>query len=178
MKRTTIRAIAVLAVSMAMGAIGCASQTIQNDDFYKDRPGFRVAKDAEIPDNTKNREVLDILARYQSAVTQKDFASLERLVSGDYYDNSGTTDTTEDDYSNEALGDTFEMMANYAEEIRYKIKVQDVEYENERALVQSEYEYAYKYQVGDKPTWDDGVDVNELDLIPDGEGGWKIASGL
>lgn len=178
MMRTTSRAIGISTMLLALFLVGCASQTIKNDELYKDRPGFRLAKDAEIRDNTKNRQVLDVVAQYQNAVTNKDFAALKRIVSEDYYSNSGTTDTTEDDYGREQLGDTYEMMANYAEEIRYKVKVQSISYENNRALVEYEYEYAYKYQVGDKPSWDAGADMNELELVADKDGGWKIASGL
>jgi hypothetical protein len=175
---TTSRAIGSGTMLLALFLVGCASQTIKNDELYQDRPGFRLSEEAEIRDNTKNRQVLDVVAQYQNAVTNKDFAALKRIVSEDYYSNSGTTDTTEDDYGNEQLGDTFEMMANYADEIRYKVKVQSISYKNDRAMVEYEYEYAYKFQVGDKPSWDAGVDMNELELVPEDDGDWKIASGL
>lgn len=156
---------------------GCASQVIKNNEIYEDQKGFRIAEDAEIPDNTKNRKVLDVVAAYQRAVATKDFGTLKRLVSEDYYENAGTTNTTEDDYGNKRLPEIFELMANHAEEINYTVVIKRIQYQRDRALVDYEYKYAYKYEVGEKPTWDAGVEVNRLELVP-ADGRWRITSGL
>lgn len=162
---------------LVLSAGGCASQTIKKQGLYEDQSGFRVAEDAEIPDNTKNREVLNVVAQYQRAMTNKDFGTLKRLVAEEYYENSGTTDTTEDDYGSEKLPKVYELMANHAEEIKYDITVKRVRFRRDRALVEYEYEYSYKFSVDDKPNWDAGVDVNQLELVSE-DGSWKIVSGL
>jgi len=171
------RAFGAAVVVCAAALAGCASQTLKGNEIYKDQPGFSIADEAEIPDNDKNRQILDVVIDYRNAVAKQNFGTLRTLVSEDYYANAGTTDTTQDDYGSGKLPEIFEMLANHADQIRYKVTVRGIEYERERAMVDLEYEYAYKYQVGDKPTWDAGVEVNRLELAPE-DGRWKIVSGL
>lgn len=167
----------VLGWAMLLLGVGCADHLIQGEELYDKDPGFRIGEEAQIEDNTQNRKVLDVLAQYRKAVVAKDFGTLKRLVSEDYYDNGGTTDTTEDDYGWEKLSEVFELMANHAEEIKYKVVVKDLKYENERAMVTYEYEYAYKYDLGPKPSWDAGVEVNQVEMIKHKDR-WRITSGL
>jgi len=156
---------------------GCASATINKQELYEDQQGFRVAEDAEIQDSKKNREVLNVVAQYQRAMTDKDFGTLKRLVADKYYENAGTTDTTEDDYGTEELPGVYELMANHAEAIKYDITVKRLRHQRDRALVEYEFEYSYKFEVDEKPNWDAGVDVNQLELVSE-NGRWKIVSGL
>lgn len=161
----------------ALSAAGCGDQFIRSDELYQDDPGFSIAEDAEIPDTTQSRQALDVLAQYRQAVVQKDFGALNRLVSSDYYDNAGTTDTTKDDYDAERLSEVFEMMAEHTESITYKVLVKDVEIQKDRAFVDYEYEYSYQYKFGDEVKWDAGVEVNRLELVEKGAS-YKIVSGL
>jgi len=167
----------VLVSASVLSSGACASQTIRDEELYDEQKGFRIADEAEISDNEKNRKVLNVVARYQRALTNKDFGTLRSLIAADYYDNSGTTDTTEDDYGADRLPEIYELMAQHAEEIKYDITIQRVHYERRRALVEYEYEYSYKFEVDDKPSWDAGFDVNQLELVS-ADGGWKIVSGL
>ncbi len=166
----------VVGWSLGIGA-GCAAATIQSDEIYADDPAFRIADDSEIEDTTRNREVLDVLAQYRKAVVRKDFGTLKRVISKNYYDNGGTTATTDDDYGYEELANVFERMAQHAEEIKYRVTVRDVTYERERARVTYEYKYAYKYVLGEKPTWDAGTEVNRTEMVRE-DGRWKIIGGL
>lgn len=171
-----IFAVLVLSV-VAAGTTGCGDQFIRADELYQNDPGFNISEDAEIPDTTRSRQALDVLAQYRQAVVQKDFGALNRLIAEDYYDNAGTTDTTQDDYDAERLSQVFEMMAQHTESITYKVLVKNVELEKDRAFVDYEYEYAYQYKFGDDVKWDAGVEVNRLELTERGDG-WKIVSGL
>lgn len=166
-----------LGVLLVFLTVGCASQTIKGDELYGDVDGFRIGQEADIPDETEYREALDVLVQYRKALVQKDVGALKRLISKDYYDNAGSTDTTDDDYGHEKLPDIFEMLANYADEIKYNVTVKRVQFKHKRAMIDYEYEYAYKYDVGEKATWDAGVEVNRLELVTE-DGRWKIASGL
>ncbi len=125
----------------------------------------------------ENRQVVDVLLQYRRAVIRKDVGALRRLVSEDYYDNGGTTDTTRDDFGVDELPEIFELIAQHAEQIKYDVVVKDVEIKDDVAYVDYEYEYAYQYKVGDQTSWDAGLEVNRLELAQrDGE--WKIISGL
>lgn len=170
-------ALVFLLVAVGFVSTACGDAYVQDDDLYADDPGFRIAEDAEIRDTTANREVLDILAQYRQAVVKKDFGALKRLVAAGYYDNAGTTDTTEDDYDAQELSTLYEMMARHAQSIKYNVLVKDLEVDQNRAWVDYEYEYAYEYDVGDDVAWDAGVDVNRLELESQ-DGRWRIVSGL
>src|SRR5690554_6495624 len=141
----------VMALVMMTGllaGVGCGTDYIRDDQLYKDDPDFQIDEDSEIEDTLKNREVLDVLATYRKAVVSKDFGTLKRLVSAQYYDNAGTTSTTEDDYNAEDLSKVFEMMAQGAREIRYGVRVREVGVQGDRASVDYKFEYAYKYGMG------------------------------
>ena len=166
-----------LLVAVGFVSAACGDPYVKDEDLYADDPGFRIAEDSEIMDTTAHREILDVLAQYRKAVVKKDFGALKRLVAVGYYDNAGTTDTTEDDYDADALSTLYEMMARHAESIKYNVLVKDLEVDSNRAWIDYEYEYAYEYEVGDEVAWDAGVDVNRLELEAV-DGRWRIVSGL
>ena len=174
MRRTSLIATGMVAL---MTLTACGSEFITDDTLYTEDVDFRIAEDSRILDTVESREILDVLAKYRVAIVKKDFGTLNRLVAQDYYDNAATTDTTRDDYGREGLGETFELMAQHAESIQYRVTIQSVEIDKGFAHIDYEYSYAYQYQVGDEVAWDSGVDVNrvELKLI---EGDWKIIAGL
>ena len=161
----------------AFSGVACGGEYIRSEELYAEDPGFEIDKEAEIPDTTANRQVLDVLAHYRQAVVKKDFGTLKRLISEYYYSNATTTDTTTDDYGAETLTEIFEMIAQRADEIRYDVLVKDVDVQKDRAFVDYQLTYAYKYEVGDKITWDADVDVNRLELIQE-NGKWRIVGGL
>lgn len=172
----TIVSITLLSL-VGLSAAGCGDQFIRADELYQDDPGFTISEEAEIPDTTQARQALDVLAQYRQAVVNKDFGALNRLVSEDYYDNAGTTDTTKDDYDAQRLSEVFEMMAEHTESITYKVMVEDVDIQKDRAFVDYEYEYSYQYEFGEDVKWDAGVEVNRLELVEKG-GSYQIVSGL
>ncbi len=169
--------VGILIGVVALMSVGCGGDYIRSENIYTDDPGFQIEEDAEIPDTTVNRQVLDVLAHYRRAIVNKDFGALKRLVSDDYYDNAGTTDTTQDDYSADKLPEIFELMAQHAEDIQYDVEVQNVDIRKDRAFVSYEFDYAYKYNIAGDSAWDAGVDVNRLELVQE-DGKWRIISGM
>lgn len=172
------RFLVVLLVGLTtLTSVACGGDYIRAEELYADNPGFNIAEEAEIKDTTTHRQVIDVLVHYRQALVSKDFGTLKRLISEDYYDNAGTTDTTTDDYSAEHLGEILEKIAQYAQDIKYNVLVEGVEVTKERAFIDYKYDYAYQYKVGEDVAWDAGVDVNRLELIQEG-GKWRIVSGL
>lgn len=172
------RFLVVLLVGLiTLTSVACGGDFIRSEELYADNPGFNIAEDAEIEDTTTHREIIDVLVDYREALVSKRFGVLKRLISEDYYDNAGTTDTTTDDYSAEHLSEILEKIAQHAEEIKYNVLVQGVEVSKDTAFIDYKYDYAYQYKVGEDVAWDAGVDVNRLELIQEG-GKWKIVSGL
>lgn len=157
--------------------VSCAAGNLNTRDHYEDQPGFTIDEEAVIPDTLANREVIDVLLQYQNALVRKDFGSLKRLISPNYFDNSGTTNTTVDDYDHKTLTNIFETMAKHSEDIKYKIVLKSIEILEKKAFLDYEFEYAYAHKVGGELSWDAGVDVNRLELVSE-NGEWKIISGL
>lgn len=157
--------------------MGCASEHIRGDELYPDSTDFRIDDEAQIEDSLEAREVLDVLFQYRKALVNKDFGTLRRLVSEDYYDNAGTTHTTDDDWTYSDLDEVFELMANYADEIRYAVIVKDVVIDGQQAHIDFEYRYTYRYRVADKEELDAGRDITRLELLQQ-DGRWQILSGL
>ena len=170
------RRFAILALA-AMTLTACGSEFITDDTLYTEDLDFAIDEESRILDTVESREVLDVLAKYRVAVVKKDFGALNRLVSDDYYDNASTTNTTRDDYGREGLSETFELMAQHADSIQYKVTVKGVEIERGLAHIDYEYTYAYQFKVGDEVAWDSGTDVNRVELKRV-EGEWKIVAGL
>lgn len=170
---------ATMIAAVAVVSVGCGNDYLRDEELYEDDPGFRIAEEANIPDRTEYREILDVLAHYKHAVVSKDFGTLRRLTSEDYYENAGTIDTTEDDYSADSLSAIFELMAERAEEIKFSVVVQEVDLdaERDRATIDYEYEFAYKYDVGEDSAWDAGADVNQLELMRENDQ-WRIIGGM
>lgn len=167
----------MMVAAVAVASIGCASDQVRGDDLYPQQPAFDVSEEAEIEDSPEVREVLDVLYQYREALVSKDYGSLNRIVSEQYYDNAGTTHTTEDDYGYDELADIYEMTAEYADQIQYDIRVKDVVVDGYRAHVDFEFEYAYQFHIGDQERWDAGVDVNRLELQRENNR-WRIVSGM
>ncbi len=164
-------------VGFAFTTVACAGNQVRSDDVYPDDPNFMISDDAEIADTEEVREVLDVLYQYREAMVSKDFGALTRMASRDYYDNAGTTHTTEDDYGYDELADIFELMAQYAQEVQYEILVKDVVVDDHRAHVDYQFEYAYQYRMADQDTWDAGIDVNRMEFQREDDR-WMIISGM
>ena len=157
--------------------VGCAAGELTSESFYADEADFLIDEEARIADTAETREVLEVLIEYRRALVSKDFGAISRMVSEDYYDNAGTTHTTGDDWGQDQLGEVLELLAQHAEQIRYRVIVKDVQVENRRAQIDFEYEYAFQYKVGDLDRWDAGTDVMRMQLAREGDR-WRITGGL
>ncbi|CAN0217933.1 unnamed protein product [Laminaria digitata] len=167
-----------LLLTLSMTTFGCASEFIRGEDVYKDDVDFIIDDEAKIRDTSENRAILDVMAKYRQAMVKKDFGTLNRIIDDGYYDNGSTTNTTRDDYGREQLDELFEMLANHAESIQYRITIKEITIERSEAFVDYEYRYAYQFKVGEEISWDAGVEVNRVTLQRKNEDEWKILSGL
>lgn len=139
--------------------------------------GLQIAEDAEILDDQVHHDILDVVSTYQEAMEHKDIATLEKLVSSEYYENGGTTDRTEDDYGRAGLKPVLARFDDKVESVKFHVLVKELRVEGGRAQVFYEYTWNFLYKVGDVPRWESGTDVNRLDLVKQ-EGRWWISRGL
>ncbi len=166
-----------LLVMVGLMLTACGSGHLRSDDLYPDDRDFRIDAEAEIVDTTEAREVLNVLYQYRQALVSKDFGTLTRLVSDEYYDNAGTTQTTADDWTRSDLESVFELMAQHAEEIRYRVLVKDLQVDGNQAHIDFEFEYSFRFRVGDVEELDAGRDVNRMELAREGDR-WRIIGGM
>lgn len=167
-----------VSVLMLLGFLtACGPDYLRKEAHYPEAQGFEIDELSEVPDTEVNRAAVNVLIQYRNALVSKDVGSLKRLVSENYYENGGTTDTTKDDYGNEELGDVFELMAGNAEDIKYDVVLKAITAEGDKVFVDYEYKYAYRFAVNDQQNWDAGSDLNRLELMSE-NGEWKIVSGL
>lgn len=177
--RDTMRILTLIMLTCSLIlTTACGPDYLQDDeDPYKDHKGFRIDQEAEIKDTVEHRQVMDVLLQYRQAMVNKDIGTIKRLVSENYYENAGTTNTTQDDYGAEQLEQLYELVSQHAEDVKYDVTVKAMNVDGDRASVDYEFDFAYHYKVGDKVAWDAGVEVNRLEM-ESSDGEWKIVSGL
>lgn len=157
----------VLAFSL-LSQSACSGRYMQGDVIHNE---------AKIRNNAENADVVELVDTYRHAVEAQDVDTLRSLVSRDYYENAGTTNTTDDDYGYEGLDNLFDILTNNVKEARLNVKVRDIRVYDDRADVIFEYAYTMLYQVGDTQRWQTERDVNRFQLHKQDDV-WLIVSGL
>lgn len=157
--------VALLSVSLVSG---CAGRYLNSPVLHSE---------AKVRKSTDNRSVIDLMETYQASIENLDVGTLMDLVSRDYYENAGTTHTTEDDYGYEGVSRLFETLVDHVQEARVSVKVRDVRVYGDRADVIFEYAYTMLYRVGETRRWQTERDVNRIQLQRE-DGQWRIVSGL
>lgn len=168
MPRYTHMAFAAVLSFALLSQSACSGRYMQGDVIHSE---------AQIRNNAENAEVVELVDTYRHAVEARDVNTLRGLVSRDYYENSGTTNTTEDDYGYEGLDNLFDILTHNVEETRLNVKIRDIRVYGERADVVFEYAYTMLYNVGDTQRWQTERDVNRFQLHKV-DGVWLIVSGL
>ena len=133
--------------------------------------------DARIRRTPEREAVTVVIEEYERALDAMDIDAIRVLVSDDYYENAGTTDTTSDDYGYEEVTDMLAMLIDHVEEMDVDIAVRDVIVEDDAADVLLEYTMRVRYVVADNAHWETERDVNRVQLRNE-EGAWRIVSGL
>jgi ketosteroid isomerase-like protein len=139
---------------------------------------LRFDKEAQVKDSSQNREVLEVVNAYRVAMEKRDVSALRGLVSAEYYENAGTTETTSDDYGAAGVPDALSRLSEQVRSLNLEMVVKEVEVEGDRAYVVYEYVWNYRYEVSEAPQWEAGRDVNRMELVRDEGGLWKISRGL
>lgn len=158
----------LLALFAIAALSGCAGRFIQSpvlDDELRLR------------DTDDNRAIVDLVASYASSLEALDLQRIADHVSEDYYENAGTTDTTEDDYGYESLMERFALVTEHVRDMRVEIDVKSVVVDGDRADVLLEYGFTMLYSVDGLDRWETDRDVNRLQLVRE-QDTWRIAGGL
>lgn len=162
------RALALILILSLTTLAGCAGRYLEGDVIHGD---------SKIRNNPDNRSVVELMELYQQSVESMDAETLKGLISRDYYENAGTTHTTDDDYGYEGIANLFDVLSMHVQEARLSVKVRDIRVYGDRADVIFEYAYTMLYEVGDARRWQTERDVNRIQLQREDDE-WRIVSGL
>lgn len=158
--------ITVLGISIGLSACGApwASSPLLSDETR-----IRSSDDVDA--------IISLVEAYADALENTDFDAVMPMISLDYYENSGTTDTTTDDYGYEGVNALFATLRDHVLEMRVELEIKDIVVDGDRAEVLCDFASTSLYQIGDAQRWQTGRDVNRIQFQRE-ETGWLIVSGL
>ena len=155
--------LSVLVLTVAGGLGACARDVIPNTD---------------VEDTADNREVLEFLETYRSALVERDVPALLRLADPDYFDDNGTP-SAHDDIDFDTLQSKLQLWAERLEDVRYDIRYRHVLYaESSRVMV--DYTYSGRFRVvgpDGEARWARRLDNNRL-VLARHDDGYRILSGM
>ena len=158
-----------LAAIMLLGLVtACGGQYVESPI---------VDPTAEIRATDATEDIAALMEEYADALESLDTDRIDALMSRDYYENSGTTDTTADDYGYATVPEMYATLRDHVEDVRVELSIHDIIVEDDRADVLFEYSFTMLYVVGDESRWETDRDVNRIQLRHEGAG-WRIVSGL
>lgn len=146
----------------------CGRQYIESS-LYDDELRVKNTED--------NAALTDLMQQYSDALERMDLEAIRGMVSAEYYENAGTTDTTSDDYGQEGLAPMLATLAEHVEEMRIDVSIRDIVVEDDLANVLFEYTIRARYTVEGQARWESERDVNRLQFQRESDG-WRIVSGL
>jgi hypothetical protein len=151
-----------LVLAFALIEVGCTRDVIPNTD---------------VEDNEFNRQVVDFCEGYRHAVERRNIVKLLRLADAKYYEDGGSTDTSDDlDYM--GLKAYLEGKFKDVKAIRYEVRYREISRgRNDEVFVDYTYSASYKIPTPKGDVWRRRVSDNRLELKPDGQG-YKILAGM
>lgn len=140
--------------------------------------GPGMIEGTEIEATETNVDIYDAVQRYRKALEERDVEALSSIISREYFENSGTTDSQEDDYGFEVLREkVLPVLRDNIKKVRVDVRVTDIKVKGERAEAEFEYFTRFLYSEAGKDGWVTRSDFNRLEFVRE-DGAWRIVSGL
>jgi ketosteroid isomerase-like protein len=133
--------------------------------------------ETNIDDTPENRAVLALVEDYQEAVEALDADAVLALVSPDFYEDNGNTDSS-DDYGYEGLREALRESFDRTEAMQLILRVNAIEVEDDEAFAELQYEFRAHNDYPSGMKWDTGTDRTRLRLRRSPDGEWRIVSGI
>lgn len=138
----------------------------------------------EIPDTDENREILQVLERFRTAMVRQDTVAILTTAHETYYDESGTDDPG-DDIVYEELAGLLKRRLAQVESIRFTMEYLDIFVRNDRATVHVWIDASFHMKPilnedGTprlQPRFSRKQDYGKYELLRDGES-WRITKGI
>ena len=130
----------------------------------------------EIEDTEENRQILDLVNEYRSAVERLDAPAVMALVSPHFYENHGNIDAS-DDYDYNGLERNLTANFERTERIQLLVRVDDIQVEEDSAFAEVYYQLRAQNRFPAGTKWQTGSDRTRLrfERVDDT---WKIVAGL
>lgn len=133
--------------------------------------------ETDIDDTPDNRAVLQLVEDYQEAVEALDAQAVLALVSPEFYEDNGNTDSS-DDYGYEGLKESLQMSFERTKAMQLVLRVDAIEVEADEAFAELMYEYRAQNDYPSGMKWETGTDRTRLRLRKNPNGQWRIVSGI
>lgn len=156
--------IIMIILSLSILFVSCSSQ--------------KMIAGTSIKDSDENRELYNIMQKYNNALENKNIDKIMTLVSKRYYDNSGTIDNT-DDFGYSQLKDILTKRFSQIKEIFQTIKVKKINYNKSTDQYYVTYQYNAKFlmNIGNNEEWHKKSDINQM-IFKKEDKKFKIIKGL
>jgi hypothetical protein len=130
-----------------------------------------------VEDNSQNREVLEFIERYRTAIESRNSAALLALASQNYFDDNGTP-AGKDDMDYDGLKGALARMREEVLGARYQISYRAVTFDSEhRVLVDMLYTGWFRINTADGPEWKRRLEPHRIVLARE-DGQFRILSGM
>ena len=157
--------ILVLCVLLSLLFSACAGGFLRTKDFEQPYT-FAIDEEAKISRTDQNKEILDTLKTYRDAVVARDVATLQSMVSKDYYENGSTTDDLSDDYGPERIDEILnDYFAESVRDVRFVIQVKQLVQDGEEFYVDFQYIWNFRFEVAGQSYWQSKNDVNRVVFV-------------
>jgi len=140
--------------------------------------GSKYIENTKIPDNPETRKILNLVERYRVAMEHRDIKTLGAMMSRKYYENAGTTATSDDDYGyNTVLKKIFPFLKDNVKAVQYQLNVSKIVVGKKKASADFEYKAKVLIAVGERKHWIFEDDFDRLDFVKE-DGVWRITRGM
>ncbi|MBN2724577.1 MAG: hypothetical protein JXR95_10950 [Deltaproteobacteria bacterium] len=136
----------------------------------------KYIRGTKIPDNTPNREVIEVVEKYRRAMMKKDVAELIAMAHPEYYQAAVTNEDVPYDYDGlkKKLVSRFKQTKNIRFDLQYrKINWKD----SSNADVEIFIDSSYMLKIGKEEQWKKKSDYWKIDLKKH-KGRWLIIGGM
>ncbi len=134
--------------------------------------GARRIPGTDLEDTGDTRAIIDVIARYNSALEARDANGILALVDPAFRDNAGTL-TPDDDIDLQRLRTVLPARLAKLQDVAVRIEIKTIDVKGDRAS--AVYTWVSQFKLGGKPMTESDIKRMEFKREADG---WKILSGV
>ncbi len=134
--------------------------------------GARRIPGTDLEDTGDTRAIIDVIARYNSALEARDANGILALVDPAFRDNAGTL-TPDDDIDLQRLKTVLPGRLAKLQDVAVRIEIKTIDVKGDRAS--AVYTWVSQFKLGGKPMTESDIKRREFKREADG---WKILSGV